>query len=322
MVHLIENLENMSSIKGPLHLALGVFDGIHIGHQAVIAQAVDSARRGGGTAGVLTFEPHPIRVIAPHLAPSRILASLNHKRELLSDLGVDVLVVIRFTKEFASVDAEKFLLSLLAAAPEIKSLSCGEDWKFGKKRKGDVAMIRQFGATHSIEVKAVEAVILDGERVSSTRIRQAIRDGNMLAARNMLGREYTVLGTVIEGRKLGRQLGFPTANLRVYNEQLPCDGVWHVEIKLSGHHAMKGVANLGLRPTVEGAKARRLLEIHILDFAADIYGCEVEVRFLNFVRKEKKFTSLEDLQRQIESDVAFCRKRHEPLESQSPQDIG
>lgn len=308
MARVVEQLEGLAEIGQPLHLAMGVFDGVHIGHQKVVRAAVDAAREDGGLAGVLTFDPHPIRVLAPHVAPRRILASLNHKRELLADLGVGLLVVIPFTREFAGMEASGFLDALSGNARDLRSLSMGEDWKFGKGRRGDTALLRDFGERNGIQISTVPAVMLDGERVSSTRIRQAIRDGNLDAAAAMLGRPYTVLGTVVEGRKLGRELGFPTANLRVHNEQLPCDGVWAVRCELDDGTLRCGAGNLGLRPTVEGADPRRMLEIHLLDFDGDIYGREMEVTFLQMVREEKKFESLDALRAQIAEDVTSCRK--------------
>lgn len=308
MVKLISGINELREIKGPLHLALGVFDGLHIGHQAVITSVTRAAESEGGAAGILTFDPHPIRVLAPEVAPRRILASLEHKRKLLELLGVDFMVVVEFTKDFAECEADHFLSSLLESAPDLKTLAMGEDWKFGKNRKGDVTRLRAFGEQNNIEVIAVAAVMAHGERVSSTRIRQAIRDGNMKAANSMLGRDYSVLGTVVEGQKLGRTLGFPTANLKVYNEQLPADGVWCLEVTLASGELMKGVGNLGVRPSVEGGDSKRMLEVHLLDFCGDLYGQDMEVRFLEFVRAEQKFESLEDLQTQIRADVEFCRE--------------
>ena len=303
----IDKLEDLKTISEPLHLALGVFDGVHIGHQAVIAEAVDAAKKKGGLAGVLTFEPHPIRVLAPEKAPRRILASIQHKKDLLEELGVDVLVVIPFTPEFATWEAGEFLDQLNRSVRCLKTLAMGEEWKFGAKRSGDLEVLREFGREHGIEVRAAGSVRLAGERVSSTRIRQAIRDGNLDAASEMLGRPYTVWGTVVAGRKLGRTIGFPTANLRVYNEQLPPDGVWAVEVVLDHGEVFRGAGNLGVRPTVEGEGAEKLLEIHLIDFSGDLYGREMEVRFLAFVRGEQKFDSLEELKEQILRDVAFCQ---------------
>ena len=308
MVRLIDNIKDLSSIERPLHLALGVFDGLHIGHQAVIRTVIDAAKSDGGLAGILTFEPHPIRVLAPQLAPRRILASLNHKRDMLSHLGVELMVVVNFTEEFANCEAEDFLQSLLQSAQDLKTLAMGEDWKFGRQRGGDVSLLKNFGQRHDIKIHAVKPVMTDGERVSSTRIRQAIRDGNMRAAAAMLGREYKILGSVVKGRQLGRTIGFPTANLDVYNEQLPADGVWCVEATLKNGKVVDGVANLGLRPTVEsGNDVRRSLEVHLLDFSGDLYGEDIEVSFLQHVRPEQKFANLDELQAQIQKDVEFCR---------------
>ncbi|MGB2266696.1 MAG: bifunctional riboflavin kinase/FAD synthetase [Akkermansiaceae bacterium] len=315
MVRLIENIEDLRRVDGSLHLALGVFDGLHIGHQKVIGNVVESARKEGGLAGVLTFEPHPIRILAPHLAPRRILASLNHKRELLDQLGVDLMIVVHFTREFADCEAETFLRSLVDACSDLKTVSIGEDWKFGKNRQGDVAMLRKLGSLHGFSVISSSAVMIDGERVSSTRIRQAIRDGNIKAAHAMLGRPYTVLGEVIEGRQLGRQWGFPTANLRVFNEQLPADGVWCVTARLGDGSVVKGVGNLGVRPTVEGGEAKRMLEVHLLDFNQDVYGEAMEVEFLKYIRPEQKFESIEDLRGQIQRDVDACRHFHASIKS-------
>ena len=306
-MQIIYSLEDIKSIQGGLHIALGVFDGVHIGHQAVIKSVVDAAQESGGMAAVLTFDPHPIRVLAPHVAPRRILASLQHKEDLLAKLGVEALIVIPFTEEFAKVDAHVFLNSLNDACDDLRTLAMGEDWKFGNQRSGDVAMLRSFGGQHGIKVMAMGAVMLDGERVSSTRIRQALRDGNINSASAMLGRDYCVLGTVIKGKQLGRELGFPTANMRVHNEQLPPDGVWAVDVTLEDGEVIRGAGNLGVRPTVEGEGARKMLEVHLLDYEGDLYGRDVVVRFLERVRQELKFDSLEALKMQISRDVEMCR---------------
>ncbi len=301
-----KSLKDIPADARPLHLALGVFDGVHIGHQEVIQAAVSAAKSDGGVAGVLTFDPHPIQILAPEVAPKRILASLDHKKELLADLGVEMMIVISFTEAFAAQEADQFLNELHRCLPQLKSLSIGRDWKFGKKRKGDLAMLEVFGAEHGIQISAIPAVMIDGERVSSTRIRQAIRDGDMKSAASMLGRDYTVLGTVIQGRQLGRTLGFPTANLRAHNEQLPCDGVWAVEVSLENGALYRGVGNLGLRPTLEEDAPKRMLEIYLIGFDGDLYGEDVEVRFLKHLRGERKFASLDALKDQIEKDVTLC----------------
>ena len=297
------HLEELQSLGAPLHLALGVFDGVHIGHQAVIGRAVEAARKHGGIAGVLTFDPHPIRVIAPAKAPSALLATLRHKADIVRDLGAGLFIPLHFDETFAAIEAEQFLTALTAAP--VKTIAVGEDWRFGRGRHGDVSVLTEAGKSKGFRLEAVAPVMIDGDRVSSTRIRQAIRDGNLADARRMLGRPHTLGGTVIEGRKLGRQLGFPTANLFTGEVQTPPDGVWSVEVSLSDSRKFRGIANLGVRPTVGGSE--RLLEVHIFDFSENLYGSEIEVEFRDFIREEKKFGSVDELRTQIGLDVEKAR---------------
>ncbi|MEP2775838.1 MAG: bifunctional riboflavin kinase/FAD synthetase [Luteolibacter sp.] len=295
----LDSLDELAAQDGPLHLALGVFDGVHAGHQEVISRAVQAARVEGGKSFVVTFSPHPIRVIAPGKAPGALLATLDEKAELVKSYGVDGLLVIRFDEDFAKMEAEDFVKKITAA--DVKTIAVGEDWRFGAKRLGDVGMLRRMGEERGFRLDAVAPVMWDGERISSTRIRQAIRDGAFEAVEKMLGREYEVSGKVIEGKKLGRQLGFPTANIDPGDLQMPKDGVWAVQVEGIG----RGVANLGLRPTVEGD--RKLLEVHVFDFDGDLYGKSLRVKFLRFIREEKKFASVEELKAQIALDAANAR---------------
>lgn len=298
----IDQLANESGEE--IHLALGVFDGVHVGHQAVIQLATEAGKKTqGARVGVLTFDPHPIRVLAPDRAPRRILASVGHKAELLEQIGVDFLCVQEFTLGFAQVEAGKFIASLVqAAGGRLKSISVGEDWIFGKGRGGNVAKLREWGSTLGFEVFAAAPVRVQGERVSSTRIRQAIRDGSLAAVEEMLGRQFAVRGTVERGRQLARQLGFPTANVVAHNEQLPPDGVWELEVKID-QIEHRAIGNLGRRPTVETDDARRLLEVHVFDFDGDLYDQVVEATFIRYIRPEKKFDSIDDLKAQIQLDV-------------------
>ncbi|MGJ8673566.1 riboflavin biosynthesis protein RibF [Rubritalea sp.] len=293
----------LSKLNAPLHLALGVFDGVHVGHQEVIRYAVEGARAEGGLVGVITFEPHPIRVMAPERAPRRILASIEHKANLLKDLGVDFLCVQEFTLDFAQCEARDFIDELAGSAGMLKRVAVGEDWIFGKARGGNVQRLREWGNELGFVVNAAPPVMIQGERVSSTRIRQAVRDGNLAAAKEMLGRDYTVQGTVERGRQLARQLGFPTANVVAHNEQLPPDGVWQLEAVIEGQH-YKAIGNLGRRPTVETEAARRLLEVHVFDFEGDLYDLVIEAKFIKYIRPEQKFASVDELKAQIEADVA------------------
>jgi riboflavin kinase/FMN adenylyltransferase len=291
-------IEELARTAGPHHLALGVFDGVHLGHQAVIGQALAAREREGGTCGVLTFDPYPIRVLFPEKAPRRLLASLDHKAAVLAGMGVDFLLALAFDRARAAQDAEEFVRELVAAG--VKTVAVGVDWRFGKERRGDVAMLARLAPELGFRLEALPPVMMDGERISSTRIRQAIRDGNLEAAARMLGRPYTVAGEVVEGRKLGRQLGFPTANLAAGEEQLPPDGVWAARVRI-GDLLRDGVANLGLRPTVDGRE--RALEVHLFDFGGDLYGREVEVEFVKHLRGERKFASLDELREQIGRDA-------------------
>ncbi len=302
---LIQNrLEDLPALGEPLHLALGVFDGVHVGHQAVIARAVDAAAREGGLAGLLTFDPHPIRVIAPNKAPKALLETLEHKSRVVADLGVQLFIPLHFDHDFARMEASEFLEKLMAAP--VRTIAVGEDWRFGHNRSGDVPFLEKESALRGFKLEAVPPVMHDGDRISSTRIRQAIRDGNLDDARQMLGRPYAVAGTVVEGKKLGRTLGFPTANLTTGEAQLPPDGVWTVRALLQDGRRLDGVANLGLRPTVDGIY--RSLEVHLFDFSGDLYGQELEVRFENHLRGEIKFPSLDALRIQIQRDADDARK--------------
>lgn len=276
-------------------LALGVFDGVHLGHQAVL-----DAARGAGKLGVLTFEPHPVQVLAPDHAPRRILANLEHKKRILGGMGVEFMVVIHFSHEFASIDARDFAKGLLSSG--VKKLSAGEDWSFGKGRAGNMEKLAAWATEFGVEVSAIGAVKLDGERISSTRIRQCLRDENFQGAAAMLGRPYSVFGEVVKGRQLGRSIGFPTANVAVSEEQLPPNGVYVIE-----GNGVRGVANIGVRPTVDES-GRRSLEVHL--FSDEIpmeYGWSLEVAFLGKIRDEVKFESVEDLKEQISRDVKAAK---------------
>ena len=294
----------MADVGHSLHLALGVFDGVHLGHQAVVARATEAARRDGGMAGLLTFDPHPIQVIAPEKAPTALLATLEHKQRIVEALGVECFVPLIFDRAMAELEAEDFIERLMQAP--VKTIAVGEDWRFGHRRRGDVIMLKALAKTHGYQLEMVEPVMFEGDRISSTRIRQAIRDGNLEAAASMLGRHYSLSAHVVEGRKLGRQLGFPTANLPVGLSQLPPCGVGAVNVSDDSGGCWRGVANLGSRPTVDGGDV--MLEVHLLDFSGDLYGRLLDVRFETYLRPEQKFASVEALAAQIARDVTAARE--------------
>lgn len=297
-------LEELPALGQPLHLALGVFDGVHLGHQAVIAKVVEAAANEGGLAGLLTFDPHPIRVIAPAKAPASLLETLEHKARVVSALGVELFVALHFDTAMAAMAAGEFI-ERLAAAP-LRTVAVGEDWRFGHRRAGDVPLLEEEAGKRGFRLVAVPPVMFEGDRISSTRIRQAIHDGNLDEAARMLGRRYAVSGPVLAGDQLGRQIGFPTANLATGNLQLPPGGVWAVRASHADGRSWDGVANLGTRPTIGGEK--RLLEVHLFGFSGDLYGENLEVSFEKHLRSEIKFPSLDALREQIAKDAAAARE--------------
>jgi riboflavin kinase / FMN adenylyltransferase len=299
-------LTDLTSIPGPLHLAIGVFDGLHLGHQEVIRTAQAAATADGGTAVVVTFDPHPIRLFRPEQAP-RLLTSTRHKEIILSRLGVQHLLEIPFTREFANHTAEEFVAQLQSASQPLGSISVGVDWAFGKGRRGNVALLKALGTTGNFAVNGVARVCTGHEPISSTRIRSAVEAGDFSTAEHLLGRTYAVLGTIFQDRQIGRKIGFPTANLQGLAEQLPPVGVYAVRASLGGEF-LPGVANLGYRPTTEENRTERRLEVHLLDFDEDIYGQQLEVKFIARIRDEMRLNSLEELKAQIAADSQQARE--------------
>jgi len=305
-VKILHSISELSGLRGPLFVAIGVFDGVHRGHQAVISTSARHAHAAEGTPVVVTFDPHPAKVLRPNDVP-RLLTAHQHKIDLIRTLGVAHLLVIEFTLKFAATAPEEFVGQLAAHSKPLREICVGHEWSFGRNRAGNLTLLKQLGATHQFDVIGIPPVMVNGNVVSSTAIRNAIKAGDFDKAASMLGRPYSVIGTVIGGDKLGRKLGFPTANLSAHSEQFPPNGVYFAEAWLEGvlNH---GVVNLGVRPTIAQGESQRTLEIHLLDFNQDIYGREIEVRFLQYLRPEKKFPNVEALTRQIEADVQQARK--------------
>jgi len=301
----LRSIGELSPLPGPIHLAIGVFDGVHLGHRAVIDSAVAGARSAGASSVVLTFDPHPARILRPDRAP-HLLTSTPHKERLIASLGADFLLIQKFDHAFAATDPSVFISDLTAANPGLREICVGHDWAFGKARAGDVRLLRSMGESQGFSVTAIDPIRVGGEIVSSTRIRRAVESGDLPGAAGCLGRPFGILGTVIRGRQLGRTLGFPTANLAAHNEQFPPDGVYAVSASLGGR-TLDGVANIGIRPTLAGS-VERTLEVHLLDFSDSIYDAEMEVSFLHHLRPEKKFDSLDALSGQIRLDVGRARE--------------
>ncbi len=303
-MEILRSIPELSRLPGPLFLAIGVFDGMHLGHQAVISTSAEHARSVNGTPVVVTFDPHPEKVLRPQAAP-HLLTATQHKIGLIRDLGVGHLLIIAFDKQFAATEPEDFVKQLVKHSKPLREICVGHEWSFGKNRRGNLGLLKKLGAQFDFEVVGIPPVTMNGELVSSTAIRHAVQTCDLRKAAVMLGREYTILGTVVRGDDLGKKIGFPTANLSAHNEQFPPNGVYFAQAMLDGV-IYPGVLNLGYRPTVSSEKDR-VLEIHLFDFDRDIYGSDLEVRFVRYLRPEKKFESVDMLARQIALDVKQAR---------------
>src|ERR1700736_5109962 len=302
----LHSIEELREIEGPTHLAIGVFDGVHLGHQAVIRQAIEAAQISGGSSVVLTFHPHPVRVLRPNDAP-RLLTSTQHKQQFIERLGIDAFLIQEFSLPFARTKPDEFIRRLVQGSNQLKTICVGEGWSFGANRSGKVSLLRALAESYQFQLQDIAPFAIDGQIVSSTRVREAVEQGDFTLAERLLGRPFTILGTVVEGNHLGRELGFPTANLQAHNEQFPPNGVYAVK---AWHKTTEygGVVNIGIRPTLEQTKGERILEIHLFDFDQDIYDDEVEVSFLEYLRPEKKFDGLAQLKEQIGRDAAVARE--------------
>lgn len=300
----VTRLEQLSGATCPVVLAAGAFDGVHIGHREVIGQAQGLARALGGEAWVMTFDPHPLKILRPQSAPA-LLTSTPHKLQLLRDLGVDGCAVLAFTTHFAAVEPEPFLHDLRAAVPTLKAMVVGANWTFGHRARGNSSMLQRFGRTHGFDVQIVDGVVWNGEPVSSTRIRRAVAAGQLADATAMLGRPFSMYGTVIHGTKLGRQLGYPTANVDPHNEVRPPPGIYAVRATVEGA-TYPGAAFLTAHPDPRKGPPD-VVEVHLIDQNLDLYDREMDVAFVQHLREEWTFDNLDALKAQIALDVAQAR---------------
>ncbi len=288
-------------------VAIGFFDGVHLGHQQIIRQTITDARQQEAIALVVTFDCHPSTVVAPERVPP-LIYSLPQRLRTIESLGADALLLIRFDKEFSEKPGALFVDELARDLGQIRSVCVGSNFKFGHKRDGDVALLKKLGGDLKFAVHGMAAVSLDGETVSSTRIRETIRAGNFDVASQMLGRAYSLAGEIIRGDGVGRQFGYPTANIDVAGLILPPTGVYAVHATVEGRK-IRAALNIGYRPTLREPNPSLHVEAHLLDFSGDLYGKEMEVTFGQKLRAEQKFSSLEELKYQIARDVAEVRMR-------------
>lgn len=285
-------------------VTIGNFDGVHLGHQQLFATVVRKARSLQGTSIAITFDPHPLQVLLP--GGIKLISNIEQKIELIEMAGIDVLLVVPFTREFATTSAEEFVSSLLVGRLGVKELVVGYDYAFGKGRSGNIAFLQKQGEIYGFPVTVVDAFYEHGQLVSSTRIRELIREGEMTAARELLGRFYQIRGTVQIGKQRGGPvIGFPTANLQFDEEDLvPRHGVYVTQVICNGR-CYGGILNIGYNPTF--GEEKLVAETHIFDFSEDIYGKPIKVNLLQFLRSERKFSGPRELTEQIIKDVAVAK---------------
>ena len=304
LFHGYENAE----IGRPAVLTLGVFDGLHLGHQLIISRVVERARALGAVPTVVTFDPHPRAVLHPESAPP-LLQTFDQKVEAFGVLGVEQAIVVRFTPEFAQVRAEEFLRDVVHERLQAREVYLGRGFAFGRGREGDIELLRRVSGELGFAAFEVPEVRLRGQRISSSRIRELLAAGRVNLARRMLGRPYGVEGRVVRGHERGRTIGFPTANLRPANRVIPRGGVYVTATLIDGSWR-RSVTNVGVRPTFEN-DAEPSVETFVMDWGGDLYGDVVRVRFLHRLRDERRFASVEELKRQIERDAGRARKYFE-----------
>ena len=287
-------------------VTVGNFDGVHRGHQAMVTRIRALAARHALASCVLTFEPHPRELFSPATAPTR-LTSLREKLELLRDLGVERVHVARFSTAFAALSPQQFIEQVLIDTLQTRWLLVGDDFRFGAKRAGDRSLLEALAPRHGFNVDIMATVIDTGIRISSSAVRDALAHGDMARARELLGRAYSISGRVVHGQKLGRQLGFPTANVQLKHNRPPCMGIFAVRVHGIESRPRDAVASLGFRPTVTDERVAKL-EVHLFDYADDLYGQHLRVEFIAKLRDEEKYVDLSTLQAAIARDCAHARQ--------------
>lgn len=303
-MELIRGIHNIQPRHKGCVLTIGNFDGVHLGHQQVLRQVSDKATQLGLPAVVMTFEPQPMEFFVGNKAPAR-LTRLRDKLTQLDKLSIERLLCVNFNAGFADLTAERFIGDLLVRQLGVKFLVVGDDFCFGKGRQGNFEMLQQAGIKYGFEVVSTQSFCVQDMRVSSTEIRQALASNDLTLASELLGRPYSISGRVSHGRKLGRTIGFPTANIPLKRCVSPVSGVYVVQASFDDRIAVGGVANIGQRPTVEGV--RQQLEVHLFDFQQDLYGKALQVSLLHKLRDEQKFESFDALKAQIELDAEAAR---------------
>lgn len=302
---ILRHMSGLRQRKRPICLAVGFFDGVHLGHQNVLRRTLEHARKIGGEAWAMTFDPHPLKILNPEVAP-RILTTSPHKLRLLARFGLDGCLLIPFNRKFAAIQASTFLKELETDIPTLAAIFMGHDWRFGHKGRGNHQMLSEWAAKHhGISIHQIEAVRRRGQPISSTRIRDTVIAGKLAESTALLGRPYSILGKVSHGNHIGHKIGYPTANLNPGNEAHPPTGIYAIQAILDGK-SYPGMVNFGFHPTLLPVKSP-LLEVHLFDLKQNLYGQQLEVFFLRKLRNEKKFADLKTLIRQIQKDEIKAR---------------
>ncbi len=304
----VNHLDQISTPFKNAVITIGNFDGVHIGHQALFHEVIEKADSINGTSIAMTFEPHPMRVLKQNNHPP-LITVYEQKKELIERTGMDVLICVPFTRQFASLTAREFVENLLVEKIGMKAIVVGKDYSFGKNREGNLALLKSFAAELDFEVIIANWIKLTKnypDRISSTRIRELIMDGQMDEAQKMLGRHYQVRGIVVTGRdRGGKILGIPTANIHIHDELCPKTGIYAVTVECQGNQ-YNGVANIGYSPTFDDHEFT--VEVHIFDFRENIYDKKIRVNFIQRIRDEQKFSNIPDLINQINQDIATARE--------------
>lgn len=302
---LIRDFYNVQEQHRPSVVSIGNFDGVHAGHVQLVTLLKKQAHALGVKTTAMTFEPHPHEYFSPQNAPARLLR-WRDKIEKLAQAGVDQIFSLRFNQALAQTSAEDFVKKYLVDGLGVRHVVIGDDFRFGRKRTGDVHLLRELGERWGFSISTVDTYLIGSERVSSTRIREALRQDDFDLAEELLGYRYSIQGRVAHGDKRGRTIGFPTANIVLRHDNVPVWGVYAVCVHLEGKESQTGVANIGIRPTVGGERV--LLEAHLFDFAEEIYGSRVRVEFMAKIRPERRFESFEALKEQIALDSTAARR--------------
>lgn len=300
----ITRLEELAAVSRPIVFAAGAFDGVHRGHQSVLRQAQALAREAGGEAWVLTFDPHPLKLLRPDRAPA-LITSTPHRLQLLRGLGVDGVAMLPFTAAFAAQEPDAFIDHVRESVPALKAFVVGQNWTFGRQARGNTELLRELGRDRDFAVHVMEGLAWNGASISSTRIRNAIGTGALADAEAMLGRPFSIYGTVVHGTKVGRQLGYPTANVDPHNEVRPPAGIYACRTRVEDR-SYPSAAFLTANPDPRKGPPD-VVEVHLLDVTLDLYDQEIDVKFVMKLRDEWRFDSLDALKAQIALDVAAAR---------------